>query len=345
MLELRAVAKRLGSIQLGPFDLEIPDGAYFVLLGPSGVGKTVLLEMVAGLTRPDSGTVWLGGEDLTRAPPEERGLAMVVQDHALFPHMSVLDNICYGLRARRVPRREARQRARETARLVHVEPLLDRRVHHLSGGEQQRVALARALVVRPRIMLLDEPLASLDTNIRLALRRELARIRKETDATFIHVSHDAEDALVLADRVGVMLDHRLRQVGTTDDVFEQPADPGVAAFLGMRNVLAVSESGPGRCRIEALEINAVDAGPSTSHVWIRPEDILLSDTAFESSARNQCGCTVEAWEPRGGLVMVTVRAEGVALEVAVTPESFARLGIQAGRALRCAFKSSAVRCF
>ena len=230
-LQLRAVSKRLGEFYLPGLDLTIEHGEYFVLMGPSGVGKTLLLEIIAGLLPPDSGQVLWQGQEITAQPPEARRFAMAYQDHALFPHMDVSKNIGYGLRARGMAAAEAAQRARSMAALLDIEPLLARSVGGLSGGEKQRVALARALVTEPRLLLLDEPLSSLDAGARRRLMRELGRIQGQDDTPFLHVTHDPEVALALGHRVGIMLDQKIVQVGPPKEVCADPVSEAVAELL------------------------------------------------------------------------------------------------------------------
>ncbi len=232
MLELLGIHKRLGDgFHLAGLDLTIQPGEYFVLMGPSGVGKTVLLEIIAGLLPPDRGEVRWQGRPITAEPPERRRFAMAYQDHALFPHMDVQANIAYGPRARGVAKDEAARRAEEMAALLDIEPLLRRTPGALSGGEKQRVALARALVTEPRLLLLDEPLSSLDAGARRRLMGELGRIQQKAKTPFLHVTHDPEVALSLGHRVGVMLDQKLVQVGPPDQVRAAPASETVAALM------------------------------------------------------------------------------------------------------------------
>ncbi len=240
MLELRGVTKRLGAFQLADLDLCVSEGEHFVLMGPSGVGKTVLLEIICGLLEPDRGRVCWRGQDITRVPPEARRFSVAYQDYALFPHMTAYDNIAYGLRARREQEAAVRREVRALAQTMGIGDLLGRKPDTLSGGEQQRVALARALVTRPRLLLLDEPLSALDGGARRRLRKELRRIHQQFGTTMLHVTHDVAEASALADRVAVMLHQRIRQVGRPEEALEQPADPEVAAFLG----LAPNEDAP-----------------------------------------------------------------------------------------------------
>ena len=356
MLELRGVSKSYGDFAVTDLDLRVERQGYFVLLGPSGVGKTVLLEMVTGLIRPDAGRVLWDGEDITSAPPEARRFAMVYQDYALFPHLSVAANIAYGLRARGVGAGEAARRAADTAGQLGIAPLLGRRPATLSGGEAQRVALARALVTEPRMLLLDEPLAAVDIGARHRLRRELQRIHDETHTSFLHVTHDVEEAMFLADRVGVMLDGRIRQVAPPEQLFRRPTDRAVAEFLGLHNVLEMTAAGEGTCRCAGVRLHVAGADETTRHVWVRPEEILLSREPFDSSALNQLRGNVVDWHHSDSLLAVRLRcapAPGVSAEPAdaleltalITYTSFEHLGIEVGRELYATFKSSAVHCF
>lgn len=340
MLELKSISKRFGSFTVSDLNLLARDGEYLVLLGPSGVGKTVLLEMVAGLVRPDSGRILWDGLDITSSPPETRRFAMVYQDYALFPHMTARQNIEYGCRSKR-----SKARISGLARDLGIERLIERYPAKLSGGEQQRVALARSLATDPQLMLLDEPLSALDGKTRRQLRRELKRIHGMTGTTFLHVTHDTEEAMSLGDRVGVMLDGRLRQIGTPEEIFRSPTDPEVADFLGMRNVIAVSDVKDNICGAGGLRIHCAAADESVSHIWIKPEEIILSRDAFDSSARNQFKCRVLDWEHAGPLLAVRVSCGGLTLSALITHASFQHLGVSEGEELYATFKSSAVHCF
>lgn len=344
-LELRSIRKRLGSFELPQLDLTVEEEEYFVLLGPSGVGKTVLLEIIAGLLTPDSGRIRWRGQDITATPPERRGFAIVYQDYALFPHMTVLQNIIYGLRSRGVGRTEAIAKARQTAELLNISPLLERMPQALSGGEQQRVALARALVVSSGLLLLDEPLSAVDGRLRQRLQREFKRIQQQTGTTFMHVTHDVDEAVLLGHRVGVMLGDRLRRVGSPAELFRKPDDPDVATFVGMRNIFPVSDYEEGFCQANGVTIHIGERAEPYPHIWIRPEEILLSREAFESSARNQFPCLVDDWQFQEVLVNVRVRIDDLTLNVLVTYGSFEKLEIERGAKLYATFKSSAVHCF
>ena len=219
MLELDSISKRLGSFNLADISLQLKAGEYFTLLGPTGVGKTIVLEIIAGLMRPDHGTVRWRGQDITRRPPEQRGFALVYQDYALFPHLSVIQNIAYGRRSGDSGS-DVMSRARKMIELLAIEHLADRAPETLSGGEKQRVALARALVIEPHLLLLDEPLAALDLNVCDRMRDVLRDIHRRKGTTILHVTHDVDEALCLGQRIGVMLDGRLQQTGTPEEVHE-----------------------------------------------------------------------------------------------------------------------------
>jgi len=339
MLELESLGKRLGLFTIADLNLRLNQGEYFVLLGPSGVGKTVLIEMVAGFIAPDAGRILCEGQDITNSPPEARDFAVVYQDYALFPHLTVAANIAYGLRARGVQSKQVAERVRALTEKLNIAALLNRRIGGLSGGEQQRVALARALAPRPRMLLLDEPLAAVDVGLRARLRHELRHIHQHTGTTFLHVTHDPDDALYLADRIGVMLGGRIRQVATPEELFRAPSDADVAEFLGMRNIMTVNSACQGVCHVGSV------ADESISHIWIKPEEILLSRQPFDSSARNQFRCTVAEWENSGPLLAVRICSGDLTLTALVTYESFGELGIDVGTELYCTFKSSAVHCF
>ena len=213
------------------FTVEIQHGEFFALLGPSGCGKTTTLRVLAGLETPDSGSVYIDGKDVTALPPEERNAAMVFQSYALFPHMTVHQNVAFGLRARKMPKNEIGPRVEEVLSLVQLSDLGARPVTELSGGQQQRVALARALAVHPDILLLDEPLSNLDAELRYATRKQLAELQQRLGITAVYVTHDQEEAVELAHRIAILKDGRCHQIGTPREVLDNPATPFVESFL------------------------------------------------------------------------------------------------------------------
>jgi len=232
------VSKRFGGVSaVEDVSLEIGDGEFFSLLGPSGCGKTTTLRMIAGFERPDAGRIFLQGRDVTDVPANRRPVNMVFQQYALFPHMSVYDNVAFGLKVKRVPRAEHGERVQEMLRVVSLEGLDRRRARQLSGGQQQRVALARALVNRPAALLLDEPLGALDVKLRKQMQLELKRIQNDLGTTFVYVTHDQEEALAMSDRIAVMNGGHVEQIGTPREIYERPHTSFVADFIGSLNAL------------------------------------------------------------------------------------------------------------
>jgi putative spermidine/putrescine transport system ATP-binding protein len=244
-VRLAGVRKRFGDVvAVDGVDMEVREGEFFSMLGPSGSGKTTCLRMIAGFEAPTEGRVELGGRDVTALAPYERDVNTVFQDYALFPHMSVLENVEYGLRVKKVAGKERAQRATEALAMVQLAAFGDRKPAQLSGGQRQRVALARALVNRPRVLLLDEPLGALDLKLRQAMQIELKDIQRRVGLTFVYVTHDQEEALTMSDRLAVFNRGRVEQVGTPAEVYERPATGFVAGFVGTSNVLsgAVAEA-------------------------------------------------------------------------------------------------------
>jgi putative spermidine/putrescine transport system ATP-binding protein len=239
--------------------LEIASGEFFTMLGPSGSGKTTTLRLIAGFEPPDSGAIELHGVDVSRKPPYERPVNTVFQDYALFPHMSVLDNVAYGLRVKGVPKREREERSAEALRMVRLPDVGKRRPIQLSGGQRQRVALARAIVNRPRVLLLDEPLGALDLKLRQEMQLELKAIQRELSEriTFVYVTHDQEEALTMSDRIAVFSDGRIEQVGTPGEIYERPVNDFVAGFVGTSNVIEVDGR---RATVRPEKIRLLDDG-------------------------------------------------------------------------------------
>ena len=292
-LELEGLSKHFGStVAVRDVSLDVRDGEFLVLLGPSGCGKTTTLRMIAGFIAPSAGRVRLDGEDVTALPPWKRNAGMVFQSYALFPHLTVGENVAFGLEMRKVPRAEMSPRVAEALRLVRLGGLSERLPRQLSGGQQQRVALARALVIRPDVLLLDEPLSNLDAKLRETVRVEIRELQHDLGITTVMVTHDQEEALIMADRLVVMSEGSVRQVGSQRDLYERPADSFVAGFVGRSNLLAGAVVGPGRFQTDGgLSIACVDGTPGPGVIALRPERLVLGAAA--AALDNRVSGTVE----------------------------------------------------
>jgi len=328
-IEMRGLTKTYpgGVTAVNGLDLTIADGEFFALLGPSGCGKTTLLRTIAGLEQASSGTLLLGGRDVTAATPGKRDVAMVFQDYALFPHMNVQDNIAYPLRIQKMPLGERRAKALQTAEGLGLEGLMDRRPGQLSGGQQQRVALARAIAYRPQVFLFDEPLSNLDARLRLEARTFLKRLQGELGVTTVFVTHDQAEALAMADRMAVMEAGQIRQVGTPSDIFHRPANVFVANFIGSTpmNLLPAVVAGAGQgahllLGNVRLPVPAMAAGLLTEEgeevlFGSRPE---YTDLSIQERPDALSGKVVVV-ENLGATALVSVETEGQIVK-AVVPE-------------------------
>ena len=284
-VELRSVTKTYGSHQaLDGIDLDISPGEFVALLGPSGCGKTTALRSLSGLETVDSGSILIDGIDVARVPTNKRDMGMVFQSYSLFPHLTVLENVEFGLRMRRVAASARASRAAESLEMVGLGHLGERFAHQLSGGQQQRVALARALVTRPRVLLLDEPLSALDAKVRVQLRDQIRLIQSDLGITTLFVTHDQEEALAVADRVAVMKDGRIEQIGTPEQLYTTPASPFVANFVGLSNKVP-AELVDGAVHLHGEKLAplgaARPAGPVTAYV--RPEDIVFAASGLPAT--------------------------------------------------------------
>ena len=312
-LTLSAVRKQYGaSVAVEEVSLQIERGEFISFLGPSGCGKTTTLRMVAGFEQPSAGAIALGGADITRLPPNRRNVGMVFQSYALFPNMTVAQNIAFGLRLRRVERAAAERRVAELLRLIHLPDLGARYPQQLSGGQQQRVALARALAIEPQVLLLDEPLSALDAKIRVALRAEIRAIQRELGITTIYVTHDQEEALALSDRIVVMNRGRVEQVGAPFQIYNFPQTPFVAAFVGTLNVLKgrLVDPASGRVAVDGQELTAARAAGARAAgapitLALRPEVVTLDAEGGPNRLRG----TVEEVTFLGALVQVRARLD------------------------------------
>jgi spermidine/putrescine transport system ATP-binding protein len=284
-VELESVTKRFGDVvAVSELSLVLEPGEFFTLLGPSGCGKTTTLRIVAGFEEPTSGRVLIDGEDVVALPAHKRPTNTVFQSYALFPHLSVRDNVAFGLKRKKVPRDEIERRVAEELERVGLAAQANRKPNQLSGGQQQRVALARALVNYPKVLLLDEPLGALDLKLRKGLQVELKRIQREVGITFLYVTHDQEEALTMSDRIAVMSEGRVEQVGSAEDVYERPTTPFVAGFIGVSNLMpgVVSSAGGdrGKVRLDSgVEVEVATDGlreGERCHAVVRPEKLRIS---------------------------------------------------------------------
>ena len=296
-IELRGVTKTYGKTQaLRGIDLEISDGEFLSIVGPSGCGKTSLLRVIAGFTRPTAGDVIMYGRNVTDVPARRRGVGMVFQNYALFPNLNVYENVVFGLRAHRAPQDEIERKARALLQLVHMEGKEKSFPHQLSGGQQQRVAVARALAISPKVLLLDEPLSALDAKVRLELRYELKRIQRQSGITAVYVTHDQEEALSISDRVVVMEEGLVQQIGTPEEVYSCPKSRFVAQFVGVSNPFeAEAVSGPeGVVRWHGKTIYTAPYGAVGKQVLVvvRPEKVIMTKLA-EVESRGEHGSVLE----------------------------------------------------
>lgn len=288
LLSIDSVCKSFGAFQaLDNIHLDIEQGEFIVLLGPSGCGKTTLLRSIAGFMQPDSGTIAIDGQDVSRLPPYRRPLNTVFQNYALFPHMTVLENVAYGPRRQGVNRSEARQRAREALALVGLEALEERFPRGMSGGQQQRVALARAIVNRPKLLLLDEPLSALDMKLRKRMQLELKHLQAKLGIAFIFVTHDQEEAMTIADRIVVMNAGRIEQTGSSSEIYSAPASRFVADFIGEANLIGYQATAAGEIRLtirdKPLLCGANNIAPQGVAI-LRPEHLQVLDSASPETA-------------------------------------------------------------
>jgi spermidine/putrescine transport system ATP-binding protein len=280
-VRLEGVTKRFDDVTaVDDVSLEIERGSFFALLGPSGCGKTTTLRMIGGFEEPSEGTIYLGDEPVSGKPPYKRDVNTVFQSYALFPHLSIFENVAFGLRRRRVSKKDVRGRVLSILELVGLQGLDKRKPRQLSGGQQQRVALARALVNKPRVLLLDEPLGALDLKLRKQMQLELKAIQHDVGITFIHVTHDQEEAMTMADGIAIMNAGQIEQLGAPADLYERPRTAFVASFLGISNLLPGTVSGPGAVRLdEGTEVRvpreALNGRTGRVAVGVRPEKIRI----------------------------------------------------------------------
>jgi molybdate/tungstate transport system ATP-binding protein len=348
MIKINNLSKNWKEFKLDNVNLEIENGEYFVILGPSGSGKTLLLELIAGIWSTDSGKIYIENNEVTNFPPERRGVGFVYQNYMLFPHKTVFENIAFGLEMRKIKKNMIKNRVEEMMELFNISHLTSRLPRTLSGGEQQRTALARALIIYPKVLILDEPLSAVDRNTKEELIKELKKVHKKFNITIIHVTHNFDEALMLADRIAIMNKGKISQIGKSEDIFRKPVDMFVADFVGSENIIkGFAEEGKEkltRINTGKLFIYSAEQKEGNVHITIRPEDIILSKKQVKTSARNVFEGQVKEIIDRGTLIelMIDVKER---LIVYMTRQSFLDMDITVGTDIWVNFKATAVHAF
>ena len=349
MLKLDNISVKLGDFQLRNISFDVEDGEYFILLGKSGIGKTVLLETIAGLIEPDDGKIFLDGKDITNEKIQKRNIGIVYQDNGLFPHMNVRENIMYPLECKHIDKKVIRSELENIASVMDIIPLLDRKIKTLSGGERQKVALARTLIMNPKILLLDEPLSSLDTNAKAKIKTILRKINCGGQ-TIVHITHDYQEAISLAHRIAIMENGEISQIGTPDEIFRHPKSQFVANFVGIKNFFRGelikqnnSKGDDAEFRTNGITFNVLtDVQSGSGFLIISSDDIVVSNRPPESSARNNFYGKVIDIAPAKLGVEVTVDI-GVEISALITRKSMESLGIDYGKDVWVSFKASAAK--
>lgn len=344
MLRVENLFKMWKDFKLEDLSFEVLEGEYFIILGPSGAGKTLLVETIAGIFKPERGRILLEGEDITNLPPEKRKISYIPQNYGLFPHLNVYENIAYGLKLRKIGKDGIRREVEKIAESLEITNLLKRSVKTLSGGEQQRVAIARALVVKPKLLLLDEPFSNLDLNLKAKLIKEMKKWKKDFGFTAIHVTHSFEEAILLGDRAGIMINGKLEQIGEIREVFSKPKNEKVAKFLGHENLLEGEAEGS-LLKVNGLKIEIPQPAYGKLRIIIPPENILVSKEHFVSSARNNFRAKIQGFEDLGAIVKLKLSIESIMLSAYLTKASFIEMGLSEGEEVCVSFKATSVHVF
>ncbi len=346
MIEINGLNIKLGNFYLRKIDICIEENQFFVLLGPTGAGKSVLLEAIAGLIPVSSGKIMIRNRDITKLPPEKRGVGIVYQDHSLFPHLSVADNINYGLHFHKINKKNILRKYEHLTEQLNITKILDRHPQTLSGGERQRVALARALIIEPDILLLDEPLSAIDPAFRSELQNMLKELHKKTNTTFLMVTHNFPEALALAEKAAILNNGVIEQNGTIMDIFRKPCSAFVAGFVGMKNIFFAEFRGS-KALIEGIELESGYKTPdSKGYIALRPEDIILSNKKVTStSIRNSFKGVVKRILDLGPSYEVDVMINNTLFKSLITNGAMLELNIREGNEIYASFKATAIHCF
>lgn len=343
MISFNNVSHDFGAFQLKDVTFHVKRGEFFVIIGPTGAGKTLILETLAGFYNPDEGKIILNKQDASQLSPEKRNVGFVYQDYVLFPHLTVKKNISFGLEMRGYSSEEIDRKVSHSMDNLNISNLCDRYPRNLSGGERQRVALARALVIEPDILLLDEPLSALDSRTREDMRQEIRRLHEVLGITTVHVTHDQNDAMLLGDRIAVIIDGEIVQIGSPLKVFSEPTNIQVAKFTGVENILegVINNYHDGVATIKIKDYSVkvtTSISEGSVYVAIRPEDIILSKVHLESSARNTLECTITEVSPLGLVYKITM---DLGFSSVVTKQSVETLNLINGEKIFTSFKATA----
>ncbi|MEA3436440.1 MAG: ABC transporter ATP-binding protein [Thermodesulfobacteriota bacterium] len=345
MINIESLRIELPGFTLQDINLSIEDGEFFTFLGPTGAGKTLVLEAIAGIIPITGGRIFVKGRDITHLPPDQRGIGIVYQDYALFPHLSVLENITYGLRYHKADPQKSGKMVEKLMVQLGLKALAQRSIQHLSGGEKQRVSLARALAVNPSVLLLDEPLSALDPNFREEIREVLKKLHKRLETTFLMVTHDFAEAMFLGQRTAIINRGKIEQIGSVSEVFKKPSTPFVAEFVGMKNVFPAVFNGT-KVLVDGLEMEAETMFKGREgYVAIRPEDILIRQEAVSGNGINVFGGKVLDITNRGPYYEISARTGKVIFKAMLSKSDLFEMNLQATKNINIAIRPSDIHVF